>query len=119
MRRLCWVCPGMPWSGLGKWLQTLADCRASTVEEGGASARAPHAALGLCGLSDLDRQLGSARLNEGGPWLLDPRCVLEQREESHGPWSTVAMMRRVCWDCVDWRWSVSLLPRVGSRSLSW
>jgi hypothetical protein len=28
------------------------------------------------------------------------------------------MMRRVCWDCVDWRWSVSLLPRVGSRSFS-
>ena len=31
----------MPWSGLGKWLQVLADCRASTVEEGGDFARAP------------------------------------------------------------------------------
>ncbi len=43
----------------------------------------------------------------GGPWLLDPRCVREQRKESHGPWATVLMMRRVCWGWMGWWWSVS------------
>jgi alkanesulfonate monooxygenase SsuD/methylene tetrahydromethanopterin reductase-like flavin-dependent oxidoreductase (luciferase family) len=65
-------------------------------------------------LTDLDRANlrldPSARLNEGGPQLLDPRCVLEQREESRGPWLTVAMMRRVCWAWRVWRWSVSCAP---------
>jgi hypothetical protein len=29
-----------------------------------------------------------ARLDEGGPRLLDPRCHPEQRKESNGPWLT-------------------------------
>lgn len=37
----------------------------------------------------LTGRVSSARLNEGCPWLLDPRCVLEQREERHGQWTTV------------------------------
>ena len=96
----------------------MSDQRSPLVSDPGPTSGTPQAARSS-GSSILTGQpevwTRAARLNEGGPRLLDPRCVLEQREESHGPWLTVAMMRRVCWAWPGWRWSVSCSPRLGVR----
>ena len=52
---------------------------------------------------------GLAATKPGSP---SNRVTLEQRGESRGPWMTVVVMQRICWDWPGWRWSVPL-PRLG------